>query len=56
MKGKTVCRMHGAGSGAPRGNTNALKHGQFAAEALVFKKEMATLARMARETIRAIAL
>ena len=30
--GKNRCRMHGgaAGSGAPRGNRNALKHGLFA--------------------------
>jgi hypothetical protein len=34
VKGKKRCRMHGgaAGSGAPRGNQNALKHGRYAAE------------------------
>jgi uncharacterized protein YjcR len=26
-KGYKVCRMHGAGGGAPKGNRNALKHG-----------------------------
>ena len=25
--GSSVCRMHGTGGGAPRGNQNALKHG-----------------------------
>ena len=31
VHGKTRCRMHGgaAGSGAPRGNRNARKHGVF---------------------------
>ena len=32
--GYSVCRMHGAGGGAPKGNRNALKHGEFAAETL----------------------
>jgi hypothetical protein len=27
VKGHSVCRMHGAGGGAPKGNRNALKHG-----------------------------
>ena len=33
---KKRCRMHGGaeGSGAPRGNTNALKHGRFTREAI----------------------
>jgi hypothetical protein len=35
VKGWAVCRMHGAGGGAPRGNQNALKHGRYAAEALL---------------------
>ena len=46
--------MHGAAGGAPRGNRNALKHGGFTAEALVLKREIQALARMARETIAAI--
>lgn len=33
VKGKTRCRMHGGkGSGAPRGNSNALKHGWYSGE------------------------
>jgi uncharacterized protein YjcR len=43
--------MHGAGGGAPRGNRNARKHGAFTAEAMALKKEIAALARMARETM-----
>ena len=34
VRGHSVCRMHGAGGGAPEGNRNALKHGEFTAEAL----------------------
>jgi uncharacterized protein YjcR len=46
--------MHGAGGGAPRGNRNALKHGDFTAETLALKREIHALARMARETMAAI--
>jgi uncharacterized protein YjcR len=54
VPGCSVCRMHGAGGGAPKGNKNALKHGGFTAEAMALKKEIAALARMARETMAAI--
>ena len=47
--------MHGAGGGDPRGNRNALKHGEFTAEGLALKKkEISGFARMARETMEAI--
>jgi hypothetical protein len=52
MRGSRVCRVHGAGDGAPKGD--ALKHADFTAEALAVKREISTLARMARETIAAI--
>jgi uncharacterized protein YjcR len=42
--------MHGAGGGAPKGNRNALKHGEYSAEALAMLKEVHSLARLARET------
>jgi hypothetical protein len=48
-----VCRMHGAAGGAPRGNRNALKHGEFTAETLALKREIQALARLARETMAA---
>ena len=54
VKGHSVCRMHGAGGGAPKGNRNALKHGGFTAETLAMKREISALARMARETMGAI--
>jgi glucans biosynthesis protein len=36
VTGKKRCRMHGGakGSGAPRGNRNALKHGVFTKDAI----------------------
>jgi hypothetical protein len=49
--GSSVCRMHGAGGGPPKGNRNALKHGDFTAETLALKRQISALARMARETI-----
>jgi uncharacterized protein YjcR len=54
VRGYSVCRMHGAGGGAPRGNGNALKHGEYSAETLAVKREIQALARMARETVAAI--
>jgi glucans biosynthesis protein len=37
--------MHGgaAGSGAPRGNQNALKHGRYTAEAIAWRRKLAAL-------------
>ena len=46
--------MHGAGGGAPKGNRNAIKHGEFAAKTLALKREIQALARMARQTMAAI--
>src|SRR5580658_10168274 len=42
VRGSKVCRMHGAGSGAPTDNRNALKHGAFTAETLALKREVQT--------------
>jgi uncharacterized protein YjcR len=46
--------MHGARGGAPKGNCNALKHGDFAAEVVALRRQISALARMARETMGAI--
>ena len=40
VRGHSVCRMHGAAGGAPKGNRNALKHGEFTAESFDFKREI----------------
>jgi uncharacterized protein YjcR len=54
VRGYSVCRMHGAGGGAPRGNRNALKHGECSGETRALKREIHALARMAREAMAAI--
>lgn len=40
VKGKNRCRMHGGakGSGAPKGNQNAYKHGYYTKEMIQFRK------------------
>ena len=45
--GKRRCRMHGgaAGSGAPKGNQNAVKHGEYTAETLALKKRIINITR-----------
>jgi CRP-like cAMP-binding protein len=45
--------MHGgaAGSGAPFGNKNALKHGNYSAEAIALRRNFAQLIRLARATL-----
>jgi uncharacterized protein YjcR len=45
--------MHGgaSGSGAPIGNQNALRHGEYTAEAIARRREMSKLIRMARDTL-----
>jgi glucans biosynthesis protein len=45
--------MHGgaAGSGAPAGNKNALKHGRYSAEAIARRRKVRALIRQARELI-----
>jgi uncharacterized protein YjcR len=48
--------MHGAGGGAPRGNQNALKHGDSTAQVLALKRQISALAHMASETMARIEL
>jgi uncharacterized protein YjcR len=42
--------MHGgaAGSGAPIGNTNALRHGEYTAKSIADRREVSELIRRAR--------
>jgi glucans biosynthesis protein len=46
--------MHGGakGSGAPRGNKNALKHGAYTAEALQRRDQIRSLFREAKQLLR----
>ena len=45
--------MHGgaAGSGAPMGNKNALRHGHYSAEVIAQRRELAELIRQSRATL-----
>ena len=47
-RGHSVCRTHGAGGGAPRGNSNALKHGLYTASAIETRRMVVVLTRQAR--------
>jgi glucans biosynthesis protein len=51
VRGKKRCRMHGgaAGSGAPRGNKNALKTGFFTAEKLAMRRQFRQVMRATKK-------
>lgn len=53
---KRRCRMHGGanGSGAPRGNRNALKHGGYTREMREWRKERAQLIKDAKALLEEI--
>jgi hypothetical protein len=53
VQGKQRCRMHGGapGSGAPRGNKNARKHGLYTAEAMAQRRQLGELMRQSRKLI-----
>jgi hypothetical protein len=43
--------MHGAYCGAPKGNTNALKHGSYTSELLELRRAVRELVRGNKEAI-----
>ena len=47
VKGRARCRMHGGavGSGAPKGNQNALTKGSYTANAIAERREITALIR-----------
>jgi hypothetical protein len=53
VHGKRRCRMHGGapGSGAPRGNKNALKHGRYTREAIAENKRTRELVWQSRKLL-----
>lgn len=53
VKGKRRCRMHGGakGSGAPKGNKNALKHSLYTREALEERRRLRQLMADALKTL-----
>jgi hypothetical protein len=54
VHGKARCRMHGgaAGSGAPKGNRNALKHGLYTGTAIQDRHALQALMRQARMVLK----
>jgi hypothetical protein len=56
VTGKRRCRMHGGapGSGAPRGNKNALKHGLHTRKAIEERRQLRVLMRQSRMLIQKI--
>jgi hypothetical protein len=53
VSGKSRCRMHGGapGSGAPKGNKNALKHGRFTRGAIAERRSLQSLLRESRAVL-----
>ena len=55
VKGRPVCRMHGARAGAPAGRANgAWRHGLATNDAFAKRREIAELIREAARTIAAL--
>ena len=54
VSGRRRCRMHGGavGSGAPKGNQNALKHGRFTREEITRRRHLRDLLRKSDELLR----
>ena len=50
------CRLHGGapGTGAPRGNGNAIKHGRTTAAALAARRAIARLIRESQRTLEEV--
>ncbi len=53
MRGKKRCRMHGGaqGSGAPKTNQNARKHGLFTGDAIAERRQIQALLGEARKLL-----
>jgi hypothetical protein len=56
VAGKNRCRMHGGapGSGAPKNNKNAFKHGLYTREAIEKRKRLQELLGHSRKLIKEI--
>lgn len=56
VSGRRRCRMHGGakGSGAPKGNGNALKTGLYTAERLALRRQLGSLMRVGKKLLRDI--
>ena len=56
VRGRHRCRMHGGarGSGAPRGNRNAVKHGLYTSESLAYRRRVNRILRDGADLLRRI--
>jgi hypothetical protein len=56
VDGKKRCRKHGGapGSGAPRGNKNAVKNGLYTREAIAQRQQLSQLIRQSRKLLTEI--
>lgn len=54
VRGKKVCRNHGAYAGAPKDNVNALKHGKYTQEAISRRMEYRELMRQVRDLLEQV--
>ena len=56
VKGRARCRMHGGalGSGAPKGNQNALKKGLYTAKAIAERREITALIRESQAYLKSL--
>lgn len=56
VTGKKRCRMHGGakGSGAPKGNNNAFKHGCYSAKAIRTEQKIRKLLKESIEFLKKI--
>ena len=52
VRGWSVCRFHGAGGGAPKGERNgAYRHGLYTQEAVAERRRLNELLRLARDAL-----
>ncbi len=58
IRGKVRCRIHGGakGSGAPRHNVNAIKHGGTTSVAKAFRKKVQLLIRESKKNLSGAAI
>lgn len=56
VKSRARCRMHGGavGSGAPKGNQNALKKGMYTAKAIAERREITALIRESQAFLKSL--
>jgi|1186.fasta_scaffold426772_2 hypothetical protein len=51
VRGFKVCRVHGARGGAPKGNRNAWKHGEFSEQAQSRRRAVGALMKLLRHQL-----